>query len=111
MYLGPELASIVDQSFEIFDIFENFTHNTRFHLAPIGVIHGTESIPHCSHDPKTSFSMFSEMLELIFEIFKIFISEKFGFSKFPEISKTLIDYTRELRDQMGWKSPDSCVSR
>ena len=25
--------------------------------------------------------------------------------------KTLIDYTRELRDQMVWKSPDSCVSR
>ena len=24
--------------------------------------------------------------------------------------KTLIDYTRELRDQMGWKSPDSWFS-
>ena len=27
-----------------------------------------------------------------------------------EIFKTLIDYTRELRDQMGWKSPDSWFS-
>ena len=42
-----------------------------------------------------------------------------GFSEFTimgeifeniENFKTLIDYTRELRDQMGWKSPDSWFS-
>ena len=42
-----------------------------------------------------------------------------GFSEFTimgeifeniENFKTLIDYTRELRDHIGWKSPDSCFS-
>ena len=42
------------------------SENPRFHLAANRVIHGPESIPNSSHDPKTLFSMFSEILELIF---------------------------------------------
>ena len=41
------------------------------------------------------------------EIFGFFID----FSIFESSEGTLIEYTSELRDQMVWKSPDSCVSR